>query len=129
VAVRSRHEISSPAQTLGSRVRIPLEAWMYIRASSVLVLSCLGSGLATGLISRPRSPTNCLYDPYFQMNSDWKQARGLNTKCIIKFNSYLFTCKLNSPKANYKVSTTKEKETKHMQTKYKSTMNHLNNNN
>jgi hypothetical protein len=46
---------------------------------------------------------------------------------IIKLNSYLFTCKLNSPKANYKVSTREEEEekkkkkkkTKHIQTKYK----------
>jgi hypothetical protein len=34
----------------------------------------------------------------------------------VQFNSYLFTCKLNSPKANYKVSTSKKKETtKHKQ--------------
>jgi hypothetical protein len=25
-----RHELYSPAQTLGSRVRIPLEAWMFV---------------------------------------------------------------------------------------------------
>jgi hypothetical protein len=30
---------------------------------------------------------------------------------LIQLNSYLFTCKLNSQKANYKVSTSKEKET------------------
>jgi hypothetical protein len=29
----------------------------------VFVLSCVGSGLATGLITRPRSPTDCLEDP------------------------------------------------------------------
>jgi hypothetical protein len=37
-----KYEISLPAQTLGSRVRIPLEAY------SVLVLSCADSGLTTG---------------------------------------------------------------------------------
>jgi hypothetical protein len=38
-----RHEMSSPAETLGSWVRILLEVWM-----SVFVLSFVGSGLATG---------------------------------------------------------------------------------
>jgi hypothetical protein len=32
---------------------------------------------------------------------------------IIQFNSYLFTCKLNSPEANYKVSTSNKKKTKY----------------
>jgi hypothetical protein len=40
-----RHEMSPPAQTLGSWVRIPLEAWMSVCVYSVFVL---GSGLATG---------------------------------------------------------------------------------
>jgi hypothetical protein len=43
-----RHEMSSPAQTLGSWVRITLEAWMSVRVSSVFVLSCVCSSLATG---------------------------------------------------------------------------------
>jgi hypothetical protein len=30
---------------------------------------------------------------------------------VIQFNSYLFTCKLNSPEANYRVSTSKKQET------------------
>jgi hypothetical protein len=37
--------MSSPAQTPGSCVRIPLEAWMYVRISSVFVLSWTGRGL------------------------------------------------------------------------------------
>jgi hypothetical protein len=41
-----RHEMSSPAWTLGSWVRIPLEAWMF--AFILFVLSCVSSGLATG---------------------------------------------------------------------------------
>jgi hypothetical protein len=41
-----RHEMSSPAQTLGSWVRIPLKAWMFVWVYSVFVLSCVGSGLA-----------------------------------------------------------------------------------
>jgi hypothetical protein len=40
-----RHELSSLARTLGSWVRIPLEAWMSVCVYSVCVL---GSGLATG---------------------------------------------------------------------------------
>jgi hypothetical protein len=53
------HEMSSPAQTLGSWVLIPFEAWIAVHISSVFVLSCVDSGLATGLITRPRSPTDC----------------------------------------------------------------------
>jgi hypothetical protein len=54
-----RHELSSPARTLGSWVRIPHEAWRSVRVSSVFVLSCVGRGLATGLVTRPRSPAKC----------------------------------------------------------------------
>jgi hypothetical protein len=35
-------------------------------------------------------------------------------KGIINFNSHLLTCRLNSSKANYKLSTSKGKETKHI---------------
>jgi hypothetical protein len=41
VAARSKHELSSLAQTLGSWVRIPLEAWMSVCGYSVFVLSCV----------------------------------------------------------------------------------------
>jgi hypothetical protein len=41
-----RNEMSSPAQTLGSRVRIPLEVCM--SAFILFVLSCVGRCLATG---------------------------------------------------------------------------------
>jgi hypothetical protein len=37
---------------------------------------------------------------------------------LLLFNSYLFTLKLNGPKAKYKVTTSKEKQPKHAQTKY-----------
>jgi hypothetical protein len=43
-----RHEPPSPAQTLRSWVRMPLEAWMFVCVYSVFVLFCVGSGLATG---------------------------------------------------------------------------------
>jgi hypothetical protein len=57
-----------PLKTLWSWVWITLEAWMLVCVCSVFVLSCVGSGLATGLITRPMSPTDCTYswDPYFQ---------------------------------------------------------------
>jgi hypothetical protein len=44
-----RSEMSSPAWTLGPCVRIPLEACVsVVCVYSVFVLSCVGSGLATG---------------------------------------------------------------------------------
>jgi hypothetical protein len=36
-----RHEMSSPAQKLGSWVQIPLETWMSVCVYSVFVLSCV----------------------------------------------------------------------------------------
>jgi hypothetical protein len=60
VATRTEVLMSSPAQTLGSWVRILLEAWMSLLVSYVFVLSCVGGGLATGLISRQTSPTDCM---------------------------------------------------------------------
>jgi hypothetical protein len=50
-----RYELCSPARTLGSWVRIPLEAWM-----SVSFCVYVGSGTAAGPIPRQRSPTDCL---------------------------------------------------------------------
>jgi hypothetical protein len=38
----------SLSRTLGSWVRIPLKAWMFVFVYSVFVLSCVGSGLPTG---------------------------------------------------------------------------------
>jgi hypothetical protein len=32
----------------------------------------------------------------------------LNNNIFFQFNTYLFTCKLNSPEANYRVSTSKK---------------------
>jgi hypothetical protein len=43
-----RYGLSSPDQTLGSWVRIPLEAWMLVYVYFVFVLSCVGSGLGAG---------------------------------------------------------------------------------
>jgi hypothetical protein len=44
----------------------------------MFLLPCVGSDLATRLIPRPRSPTNCLQDPQFHINSDGKRAKELN---------------------------------------------------
>jgi hypothetical protein len=41
VEARSKHELSSLAQKLGSWVLIPLEAWMSMCVYSVFVLSCV----------------------------------------------------------------------------------------
>jgi hypothetical protein len=43
-----RHELSSPASTLGSWVRIPVEAWMSVCVYSVCADLRVCSGLATG---------------------------------------------------------------------------------
>jgi hypothetical protein len=64
------HELSSPAPTLGSWVRIRLEAWMSVCVYSVFVSSCVGIGLATGLIPRPRSHADCVG------LRNWKRGKG-----------------------------------------------------
>jgi hypothetical protein len=43
-----RHELSSPAQTLGSWVRIPLKAWMSVCVYSVCAVLRVGSGTVKG---------------------------------------------------------------------------------
>jgi hypothetical protein len=43
-----RYKMSSPAQTLGSWVQIPLDAWMSVRISCVFVLSGVCSSLRQG---------------------------------------------------------------------------------
>jgi hypothetical protein len=40
-ALGLKHELSSPSQTLGSWVRMPLKAWMSVCVYSVFVLSCV----------------------------------------------------------------------------------------
>jgi hypothetical protein len=43
-----RHEMSSLPRALGSWVRIPLKAWMFVCVYYMFVLSCVGSGLTMG---------------------------------------------------------------------------------
>jgi hypothetical protein len=53
------HEVSSPARTLRSWVRIPLKAWMCLHLlCAYVVLS--GWRSCDGLIRHPRSPSDCL---------------------------------------------------------------------
>jgi hypothetical protein len=54
---------SAVAWLLGSRVRIPLGAWMFVSCLYV-VLSCVGRGLCDGLITRPEESYrvhNCVW--------------------------------------------------------------------
>jgi hypothetical protein len=57
-----RRELFSPSQTLGSWVRIPLEAWIFACVYSLFVLSCVQVAALRRADPRPRSPTNCVYD-------------------------------------------------------------------
>jgi hypothetical protein len=41
VPAKLRHELSSPARTLGSWIRMSLEAWMSVCVCSMFVLSCM----------------------------------------------------------------------------------------
>jgi hypothetical protein len=53
-----RHVLSSAAGTLGSWIRIPLEARMYVCVFLCCVVPCTWRP-CVGLVHRPRSPTNC----------------------------------------------------------------------
>jgi hypothetical protein len=55
------HEMFPPSQILGSWVRISLEVWKSVRASSVFVFSCADSGFVERLIPRSRSPTSSIH--------------------------------------------------------------------
>jgi hypothetical protein len=70
---RVRHEMSSPAQAVGSWVRIPLEAWI-----SVFMLSCICSGLMTGWASVQWVLPTVYKINNFIINSELEQAREPN---------------------------------------------------
>jgi hypothetical protein len=55
-----RHEMSSPALTLGLWVRITLKSLMFVYGYSVCVLSCVRYWPCDWLILRPRRPTDSL---------------------------------------------------------------------
>jgi hypothetical protein len=57
--------MSSPAQALGSWVRTPLKAWMFVYVCSVCVVLCVQVG-ALHRVDPPQILTVCLYDSQFQ---------------------------------------------------------------
>jgi hypothetical protein len=66
-----RHEPSSPAQTLGSCLRIPLEAWM-----PVFVLSCV----CVAALRRSHPPTKESYRQC-KRSRNWKTAKVQQKDC------------------------------------------------
>jgi hypothetical protein len=71
-----RHELSSPSRTLGSWVRVSLEAWMSVCVYSVFMLLCVvGSGLATGW-----SPSKESYR-LSTRSRIWKSGQGPRKGC------------------------------------------------
>jgi hypothetical protein len=69
---------SSPSQALGSWVRIPLETWMSVCNSSMLVLSCVSGGLLRQDCSLVQGILPTLYK--IHCYSDGKQVGGPYTK-------------------------------------------------
>jgi hypothetical protein len=66
------HEPSSPAQTLGSWDRIPLEAWISVcvRLFCVCVVLCIGSCFATGWF-----PVQWVLPTAYRLRN-WKSGQG-----------------------------------------------------
>jgi hypothetical protein len=71
-----RHELSSPAQTLGSWVRIPLKAWMPVRIYSVFVLSCM----QVEALRRDDPPSKEFYR-LCKRSRNWKSSQGPTKGC------------------------------------------------
>jgi hypothetical protein len=76
VARGLRHELSSPAQTLGSWVRIPLKAWMSVCLYSVFVLSCVQVA-ALRLADPPSKESYRLW----KRSRNWKTDQGSTKDC------------------------------------------------
>jgi hypothetical protein len=53
---------------------------MFVPVASVFVLSCVSSEVATGLITRPRSPANCLQDHSWRLVLMMNRPEGLTGK-------------------------------------------------
>jgi hypothetical protein len=79
-----RHELSSPAWTLGSWVRILLKTWMFVCMYSVFVLSCVQVAALGRAHPRPRSHTDSFRIKKLKWNEafhDWLMFQsGSNRK-------------------------------------------------
>jgi hypothetical protein len=64
-----RREMSSPAQTLGSWVRISLETWMYLRVSSLFALSRVA-------LRQGWSPVQVVLPTVSKIHSSWLILKG-----------------------------------------------------
>jgi hypothetical protein len=82
VAVRSRAWVLA-GWLLGSWVRIPLKAWMFVRVFLCCVVLCRQRP-CDGLITRPRSPTICLNSSrnllYARRPRSFKECRATGKK-------------------------------------------------
>jgi hypothetical protein len=77
-----RHEMSSSTQTRGSWAQIPFEACISVRCFCVFVV--LGTGLATGYVTRPKSPTDCRI---------WGSHSGRYENChLLGYSAMWFVC-------------------------------------
>jgi hypothetical protein len=68
----------SHARALGSWVRVPLQAWMSVYECNVLVLSCVGSGFASGYFPVQGILATVHKIHNFIINSEWEQTRETN---------------------------------------------------
>jgi hypothetical protein len=84
VAVRSEAWVSA-GWLLGSWVRIPLKAWMYVRGFLCCIVLCRWRP-CDGLITHPRSPTVCLNSPrnllHVKRPRSFKDSRATGKKKI-----------------------------------------------
>jgi hypothetical protein len=71
-----RHELSSPARTLASWVRISLEAWMSVCVYSVFVLSCM----YVAALRRADPPSKESYRMCIGLRN-WKSGQGPTKGC------------------------------------------------
>jgi hypothetical protein len=71
-----RHELHSPAQTLGLWVRISLKAWMFVCIYSVFVLSCVD----VAALQRAESPSKESYR-LCKRSRNWISDKGPTKGC------------------------------------------------